>query len=283
MIIKMMLKKLSNVAYKILLLHKFRKSPRQKIVFDKSGLLLIVIAFNNLEILKKQYEYLKKFLIEPFDYIIADNSDKEEMSSAIESFCYEHEISYIKIPKNPLTGLRASGSHGIALNWVYKNVIEKYPPTFFGFLDHDIFPIKEVSIEDKMDLGFYGTIRNRKEPFWYMWPGFSFFEYEKIKKYSCDFSPHHAGRAGLIFLDTGGSNYYSIYRHLRKSGVNEAQSKLVNSNTGKEFIKGEDSSQTFEIIDNAWLHLRQIAWRPESANKMAEMEQILRLARQHAG
>ncbi|MBP7846235.1 MAG: hypothetical protein KA007_02235, partial [Candidatus Pacebacteria bacterium] len=63
-----------------------------------------------------------------------------------------------------------------------------------------------------------------------------------------------------------------------KESIKEAKSKLVNLNTEKEFIKGEDSSQTFEIIDGAWLHLRQIAWREESSNKMDDKEKIIGLA-----
>lgn len=281
MILKAISKKLRNIAYKILLLHRFRSSPRQDIRFKKCDFLLAVITFNNVEILRKQYEYLKKFLNTPHDYLVADNSDNPITSMEIEEFCHDHNISYVKIPNNPLTGVRASGSHGIALNWVYRNIIQKYQPKYFGFLDHDIFPIREAILFDKMALGFYGAIRKRKEPFWYLWPGFCFYEYEKVKRYKCDFSPYHAGADGLTFLDTGGSNYNSIYRNIGRTGVREAKSILINSVTGKEFVKGEDSSRTFEIIEDTWLHLRQIAWRAESSNKMDNLEELIRIADKH--
>ncbi|MEZ4114054.1 MAG: glycosyltransferase family A protein [Candidatus Paceibacterota bacterium] len=241
--------------------------------------MILTIAFNNLEILEVQFEYLKKYLNDPFNYVIVDNSNKEEYSRRIEIFCSKNKISYIKIPKNPLTGLRASGSHGIALNWCYKNLIRKYSPKYFGFLDHDIFPLKKVSIIDKLEKSFYGAIRSRKDPYWYMWPGFSFFIYSKVKKYSFNFFPYHAGKDGSIFLDTGGSNYFSIFKKIGKESIRTAESKLINLFTEKEFVKGEDSSQTFEIIDGAWLHLRQIAWREESSNKMEDKEKIVSLAK----
>jgi len=273
-----MIKKLSNIAYKILMIHRFMKSSNKSIVPLKADILLTVVAFNNLEIIKIQHSYLKKFLKDSFDYVVADNSSKKDISEKIKAFCSINNISYIKIPYNPLTNVRASGSHGVALNWCYKNLIQKYNPKYFGFLDHDIFPLKEVSIIEKLGGNFYGAIRNRKHPYWYMWPGFSFFNYSKVKNYSFNFFPYHAGSDGSIFLDTGGSNYFSIFKKIGKESIKEAKSKLVNLNTEKEFIKGEDSSQTFEIIDGAWLHLRQIAWREESSNKMDDKEKIIGLA-----
>lgn len=276
--LKTIFKKLSNIIYRLLLLHTFKKPPRESMVLNQCNLMVVTIAFNNIEILEIQFEHLKRFLDNPLNYVIADNSNKEEHSRRIEIFCKKNKISYIKIPKNPLTGVRASGSHGVALNWCQRNIIKKYKPKYYGFLDHDIFPIKKVSLVDNLDEGFYGAIRTKKHPYWYMWPGFSFFNYSKVKKYSFNFFPYHAGSDGSIFLDTGGSNYFSIFKKIGTEGVKKAESKLINLVTEKEFVKGEDSSQTFEIIDGAWLHLRQIAWREESSNKMEDREKIVSLA-----
>ena len=279
MILKTITKKGSNLIYKILLLHKYTKARYEKIIFQKSELLLTVVAFNNADLIKLQYEKLNEFLNEPFDYLVIDNSSKKETSEQLRAFCKEKNISYVLLPKNPLTGIRASGSHGIALNWFYKNIIQKYQPTYFGLLDHDLFPLKEVSVRENLTTDFSGIVRRRKENFWYLWPGFSFFKYEKMKKFSVNFFPHHSGKDGSIFLDTGGANYHSIYKQAGKYSIKEITSKLINKNTGKEFIKGEDSSQVFEIIDNSWLHLRQIAWRAESSNKINEVGEITSFAK----
>lgn len=260
------------------MIHRFIRSSHKSIAPLKADILLTVVAFNNLEIIKIQHYYLKKFLKDSFDYVVADNSSKKDISEKIKDFCSANKISYVKIPCNPLTNVRASGSHGVALNWCYKNLIQKYKPKYFGFLDHDIFPLKEVSIIDKLKGNFYGAIRSKKDPYWYMWPGFSFFKYLEVKKYYFNFFPYHAGKDGSIFLDTGGSNYFSIFKKIGKESIRTAESKLINLITEKEFIKGEDSSQTFEIIDGGWLHLRQIAWREESSNKMEDKEKIISLA-----
>lgn len=276
MLLKTLIKKVSNIIYKILLLHVFLKTKDKDMQINKTNLMLVVVAFNNLDILEVQYRYLKNFLTEQFDYVIADNSNKIESSKNIKEFCKENKISYVKVPWNPLTNVRASGSHAIALNWITKNIIRKYKPTFWGFLDHDIFPIKRTSVLENLDKGLWGAIRTRKEKWWYLWPGFCFFEYEKVRKYNFNFFPYHADKDGLTFLDTGGSNYLTVYQKLGRENLREAKSKIINLNTNMELKKGEDSSQTFELINSHWLHLRQIAWRKESFNKMSELENIIK-------
>lgn len=279
MFLKTLIKKTSNLIYKILFFHTLIKSSYKNIKIKGNNLMIIVIAFNNKEILETQEKYLQENLKEKYDYIVADNSTKINVSEKIKLFCKEKNISYIKIPSNPLNGVRASGSHGIALNWCMKNIIRKYKPKYFGFLDHDIFPLKEVCVTDKLKSGFSGITRTRGDKYFYLWPGFCFFDFEKVKNFKFNFFPHHSGRNGLTFLDTGGSNYYSIYKKTSRKEIQESSSKLINLNTGKEFIKGENSSQTFEIIDSTWLHLRQIAWREESFNKMNKKDDFINSAR----
>ena len=278
MIFKILTKKISNLMYKMLLLHVFTKAKYKNILFTKSNFILITIAFNNTETIYIQYKHLKENLEDGFDYVIADNSDKIEISNEIKLFCEKNNISYIILPKNPLTNIRTSGSHGIALNWCYRNIIKKYKPKYFGFLDHDIFPIIKTGIANKIRDGLWGVIRIKKEKWWYLWPGFSFFEYEKMKKYKFNFFPHHAGLKGLVFLDTGGANYYSIYKKVKRSTISEAKSLLIDMTTKEQLLPKHDSSQTFEIIDNTWLHLRQISWREESFNKMERLSEITETA-----
>jgi hypothetical protein len=281
MLFKLFAKKLSNVVYVLLRLHAYLQAPHASRAVPKTNFLIVTIAFNNVAILEKQYTYLKENLEDKFDYFIADNSSDKNKAEEIKSFCAANNISYIKIPCNPLTGVRASGSHGIALNWAYRNIIGKYKPTYFGFLDHDIFPLQKTSVLEKMRGGYYGIIRMRFAPYWYFWPGFSFFEYAQFKKYRFDFSPHHAGKNGLTFLDTGGANYNTISKKTERSVLAEATSTLIDLSTGKEWVKGTDTRRTFELINREWLHMRQISWREESSDKMDDYQEMLRVAREY--
>lgn len=280
MIFKSVLKKGSNFLYKILLLHRYVPARHERVVPFKSNLLLAVVAFNNPELIELQHEKLVTHLTHPFDYIVVDNSSDTKVSDQLRALCEAKNISYILLPKNPLTGIRTSGSHGIALNWCYRNIIQRYKPTYFGFLDHDLFPLQDVSLAEKLHTGFYGIKKKRPKNFWYLWPGFSFFTYETVKDISINFFPYHGGQDGSIFLDTGGANYPLLYKHLKEGDFAEAQTTLYNRTTGNEFVRGEDSSNVFEIIDGAWLHLRQIAWRKESAHKLKEIEEIISSAKE---
>ncbi len=282
MLLKTLQKKLSNVIYRLLRIHSIIPSSNTHIVFKNKEInfITITIAFNNLDILRIQYEHLTKYLVNPFDHIIADNSNNLEKSKAIKLYCMENNISYVKIPCNILTGIRASGSHGLALNWCYQNIIRKYKPAYFGFVDHDLFPIKTVSVIEKMRSGFWGIVRDRKQPFWYFWPGCSFFDYSIYKNKSFDFSPYHAGPDGLIFLDTGGSNYYSICKNTDRATIGEASRFLVDITTKKQWVVGTSTQNTFEVIDSQWLHIRQISWRTESASKMDTCHEIISIAQE---
>ncbi len=278
--LKTISKKLSNLLYRLFFLYVFKKAKYSNILPIKSNLLIISIAFNNSETISIQYSHLVENLEDDFDYLIADNSDKENISYEIKSFCEKNNLSYIRLPKNPLTNIRTSGSHGMALNWCYRNIVKKNKPKYFGLLDHDIFPIKNAGIIKNMKGGFWGVVRTKKEKWWYFWPGFSFFEYEKIKKYKFNFFPYHAGRDGLIFLDTGGSNYHSVCKKIGRENISEAESVIIDIPTKKQLVIGRDSSQTFEIIDNKWMHIRQISWREESFNKMTEFDDIISIAKE---
>lgn len=271
-------KKLSNIMYRLLGVHKYLPSTDTHPLFTKSNFVIITIAFNNLDIIKIQHDYLIKHFKDPFDHVIADNSNDPEASQKLERFCAEKNISYVKIPWNILTGIRASGSHGVALNWCYHNVIKKYCPKYFGFLDHDILPLRPVAIFDKIRGGFYGIIRDKKAPYWYFWPGFCFFEYEPFKNAHFDFFPYHTGSDGMTFLDTGGSNYHMICRHLDRSRLGEASHFLVDMNTGRRWVSGSDTRNTFELVNNDWLHIRQISWREESMSKLNAYQEIITLA-----
>ncbi len=280
-IVRSLLKKFQNSIYKILLLHVHLKARYKKILFTESDCLVIVVTFNNIDILRIQHSYLKKFLLDPYDFVVADNSSNSCEAKKIQLFCEKNNISYVRLPWNPLTGIRASGSHGIALNWCYSNMVKKIKPKYFGFLDHDIFPIVNTTILNKIKIGLWGAVRTRKEDYWYLWPGFCFFDFKTFKDYRFNFFPFHGGKDGDIFLDTGGSNYNTIYHNIKRSEIDEATSILVNLDTEKVLQKGEDSKNTFEIIDYSWLHLRQVAWRKESHSKLQDSEKILQCAYAH--
>jgi hypothetical protein len=171
---------------------------------------IVTIAFNNSEVIELQYRLLKQHLKGVYCYIVADNSSNINESAKISEFCATQCIAYLKLPKNSIWKYSGSHSHGATMNWMLRNVITPRKSKFFGFIDHDIFPVYSTDIVcylNKQD--FYGLLQER-ESYWYLWSGFCFFRKECYEKTKLNFLP-------IPGLDTGGGNYPHLYAHYKKS------------------------------------------------------------------
>jgi glycosyltransferase involved in cell wall biosynthesis len=226
---------------------------------QNAPLLIVSIAYNNSDVLKIQHKYLKENLEEDFLYLIADNSNNKLESSLIEEYSHKQKIPYVKLPnnhhKNP------SKSHGTALQWAYKNIIEKYHPHYFGFIDHDIFPERKTSITSKLRNGIFGLIQERNEK-WYLWPGFCFYDFNRIKDIELNFMPCKG-------LDTGGSNYYKLYKDIDKSTLFNVPHTYSDTVTGEKvpIITDENTANTVEHIGD-WLHIMRASnWNNQKNSK----------------
>ncbi len=232
-----------------------------------NNLLLTTIAFNNLDILKIQYQQLKKNLKDEFVYMIADNSNILSVSEEIKNYCINEKIPYVKLPPNPYTN--PSKSHGIALNWVYENVVKKYNPKYFGFLDHDIFPYKETSIISQINENLFGLIQERENK-WYLWAGFCFYDFKNLKNVPLNFLPSKG-------LDTGGSNYYSLYKNINKNNLSNIAQIYIDTSTENKVptINNINTATTIECIGD-WIHLMRVSnWNEEKNNKTDSIENII--------
>jgi hypothetical protein len=213
---------------------------------------LITVAFNNMQTIEQQIYFVRKYMgEEKYNYIIADNSTDRTVRKAIESFCAENKISYIRLPKNYLTEIRrGSYSHGTALNWIYRHVVKKRQPCYFGFIDHDLFPIQPVSpIEKLARQPIYGAIEARNS-YWYLWAGLCFFRFDFAKNKRIDFLPV---KPKDIYLDTGGGNWYSIYSQIDKDSLEHVSwhHQLI------EGTETDEDSWMHSMIgygDDCWLH-----------------------------
>jgi hypothetical protein len=203
---------------------------------------LLTIAFNNLETIQTQYKYLSKNISEEFCYIVVDNSTKNEISLLIQNFCKQNKIIYIRLLGNPYNGIDPSRSHGIALNWSYFNVIMESPATYFGTLDHDIYPMRRTSIISHLhELSAWGHYQER-DAGWYLWPGFSFFNKQLLHNHKLDFLPCPG-------LDTGGSNWQTVYKYLDKNGIKWPKHKYIRYRPGSVV-----QNCSVELIGD-WIHL----------------------------
>ena len=124
---------------------------------------LVTVAFSDPQLIEWQAQLMRTYVSQPV-YLIADNSP-DDAAEAIEAIAERHGVAYIRLPANPwalFNPLSCYGgrSHGISMNWLWRNIILPGEPEAFGFLDQDLFPtapddpFSALSTQD-----FYGLVR----------------------------------------------------------------------------------------------------------------------------
>lgn len=217
--------------------------------------LLITVAFNRADLIQWQAELLNEHFLDAYHYVVADNSPVGPQRQAIRSVCDEMGATYIPLPPNPATG--ASLSHGLALNWVHRNVVEQADVDYVGYLDHDIFPIQDVSYRDiTRSQRTFGHFQ-RAGQFHFYWPGLFFFASDFFRKGTADFRPV---RLKGIYIDTGGGNWGRYYSRLHPESLSCFKLEDVWAHDPTAGFDKKSTHQTlqesaFTLFDRNWVHL----------------------------
>ncbi len=208
---------------------------------------LATIAFNNPMVIEHQICLVRKYVQGNYNYIVADNSTDKAASQQIKLLCQNANVPYIRLPKNRLGIISASYSHAASLNWVYKKIIKPNRPTYFGFIDHDLFPIRPFCIEEKLKTSpLYGKVVTR-ENLWYLWAGLCFFRFDTIENKNVDFLPTTIEK---IYLDSGGGNWNEIYSEFDSTQLPPCEVRLEKLRDGDDY-----HSDFVQYIDDCWIHL----------------------------
>ena len=219
---------------------------------------LITIAFNASRLISYQIKLMKKFLTGNFRIIICDNSTDQQASNEIREICKQENVSYIRV-RDRRTPNGYSNSHAIALNWVWNNVV-KQRKNNFAFLDHDIFPVKKINITQYVNSEpVYGRYYDAPPRIWYLWPGFSFFNWNYVKDKPLNF--HRYRTLGFIKrknVDTGSANWNCLYKNIDRNKLKNCTDELVTI----------DNSVTVDSLgNNDWYHIL------DGANRSNENEE----------
>jgi hypothetical protein len=194
------------------------------------------------------------------DLVVANNSSNSEKREEIKALCQQHDIPHVNLPRNP--EWNPCRSHGIAMNWLFYNVVRHLRLETFGFLDHDCFPLRPFDVTERLRrCDVYGLkFQSTKFPdIWNMWAGFCFYRGPRVRNLDMDFKPRVE-----FGLDTGGGNWNPVYSDMHPQRVSAAEFR---------FMKGDED---FHItIDEAFLHVGGASFR--SGNLQRAMERIQRL------
>ncbi len=191
---------------------------------------LIAIAFEDAQATAWQAELMRRYLPEPM-YVIADNSVADASAAEIEAVAKRFSIPYIRLPRTSWRA--ASRSHGLALNWVWQNLVRLGEPEAFGFIDDDLFPTApDHPFQPLASQDFYGVVRNVGHR-WFLWAGYCTFRFDKVKDKPLDF-----GQDWFIGLDTGGANWDVLYRHVDLNKLRIPHTEFVPYKDGVELASG---------------------------------------------
>jgi hypothetical protein len=163
--------------------------------------LIASVAFNSPWTIGWQLRFVGRYL-QNSAFLVADNSTDPNARAAIAALCAGAGVPCIALPENPYKESRhASRSHGLALNWIYRNVVRRLAPAAWGFFDHDLFPTRPFDPVDRLrGQLFYGDLEVRPGGR-YLWPGYCLFARDADRDELLDFR-----QDWFQGLDTGGMN-----------------------------------------------------------------------------
>ena len=198
--------------------------------------------------------------------LVFDNSRNQSKRIEIERVCTKNRAAYLALPANPTR--HVNRSHGMAMTWVYYNVVRALSPRIFGFIDHDLIPVRKVSIAEKLTgQPVYGLLNANKFGFWSLWAGYCFFDYAETKSKSINFLYDFSRN-----LDTGGRNWKRLYRHLDRRKLRAATFENVSTK-----VPSLENPRMVQFVDQNWLHIGGISYSynsPENLEFFKELEKV---------
>jgi hypothetical protein len=235
-------------------LHEQRKLRGQRIA--------IVIAFEQPWALDWQLRMAARNL-PGTQLLVFDNSRDEEKRRQVRHVCDRHDIPCLGLPSYRTR--HVNRSHGMAMSWVYHNVVVPLEPEIFGYLDHDLIPVEPVDVAARLnEQPVFGLANRGNHGHWSLWAGYCFYRYAftrgKPLNFLYDFSRE---------LDTGGRNWNVLYRPLDRAPIRFAPQEFVPLHPA-----GQPEARKVEIVDRAWVHVGGVSYNDNFEKKVAFFESL---------
>ena len=232
--------------------------------------LALIVAFEQPRVLDFMLTKAGRFVPDTH-FLVFDNSADTTARSQIERVCREHRVPYLALPRNSIR--HPNRSHGIAMTWIFHNVVRALRPWMFAYLDHDLIPFRTVDWSQALvQQPFYGPVRAQKsaepgrigENSWSLWAGYSLFDFSAVKTLPLNFL-YDFSRG----LDTGGRNWESIYKNYDPRKIIFADSRKVTLTDSRTGI-----GHQIRLVDHRWLHFRGTSYRPEVQEQLELYERM---------
>ena len=221
----------------------------------KGSSVLVVVAFEQPWALNWLLCMAKKNIPDA-TVMVFDNSRNLVLREAIEAVCDANHVLYFSLPINNTK--HVNRSHGMAMSWIFENVIKKIEPNFFAFIDHDLIPVSHVDFSSTLDSQpFFGRKGGEQIKYWSLWAGYCIFDYAFIKSKKLNFL-YDFSRG----LDTGGRNWGPLYSLFDQNKIKFA-SRVFN----KVYLPSIPEGAVVEFIDDKWVHMGSISYNDNFRSK----------------
>jgi hypothetical protein len=206
-------------------------------------------SFNNPKYLEYQSKTLKKFSVEPFEFICIDNSIDPSIRQQLNKVCADNGIRY-EINQKPDHSL-AGTSHYSALQWSY-NEFMMNDTCLSVILDHDTFPIKSFSILEMLNGADIAGILQQREYVKYLHPCMIILDLNKLpNKNTINFNGQ---KVDNVVVDIGGQ-LGAYFRDNPNVKINYFKRDVVEK--AMDIIPDDlKRHYSFEIIGEKFLHTR---------------------------
>jgi hypothetical protein len=194
--------------------------------------------------------------------LVFDNSRRSEARREIERICRDRGVPYLALPPNPTW--HPNRSHGMAMTWIFHNVVRALNPRIFSFIDHDLIPMDKTVLGGNLgDQPFYGALKFWKYG-WSLWAGYCSFDFTAVHHLPLNFLNDFSRG-----LDTGGRNWSLLYRNFDRDQLRFAPREYT------EFADPLDGApHPTKVVDGSWIHLGGASYSGKFRERFAFYERV---------
>lgn len=241
-----------------------------KVATLKGKNIAIVVAFEQPWALAWLLKMAKKNL-QDTTVLVFDNSRRLSARDELKAVCEHLDAPYLPLPMNRTK--HVNRSHGMAMSWIYENVIKTVAPKNVAFLDHDLIPVSPITLDDYVKgQPLFGRRGGKTPPYWSLWAGFSVFDFSFLKDKPINFL-YDFSRG----LDTGGRNWDSLFSTINPNQIRFAEKQYVTLQ-----LPDSPMQAKVEILDGRWLHMGGISYNNGFTNRAQFYEALASYLDTHA-
>jgi len=205
----------------------------------------LVIAFEN--------PWVLDFLLKMADrnlaggrILVFDNSRRQAARRDIARICRDRDVPYLAMPSSPTR--HHNRSHGMAMSWIFRNVVRAVKPRSFTFIDHDLIPVEKIELGATLgNQPFYGALKVGIWGWWTLWAGYCAYDFSAVRHLPLNFLNDFSSD-----LDTGGRNWpllYKFHDRARMRFASRERTEVVDS------LRNDGITPMVTVVDDRWIHL----------------------------